>query len=94
MFEFELASYDAQENVLDRMEMAVPMGRILADTDVAKCPAAKAVIDLNERTPSPKLDRLTALGQTFALRGNATGLWPCAAAQVADAERLVGNGGR
>lgn len=91
MLEYELASqgWVAGSSPVEHGDLWRPMGEILEDPDVQKCPAAKTIIYLRDNPPpsnnattrrskSPppparKQDPTEELGLLFAMRGNAPG---------------------
>ena len=92
ILEYELASHAWEAslgNILDAVQLWPQWGKILEDLEVAKCPLAKAAIDLDRRKPSPKLDHTKALGAAFYdvyQSEGAAKLWACAADEITAAE--------
>ena len=91
MLEYELAAQGwlAGSSPVEHGNLWVPMGKILEDLEVSKCPVVKAIIDLRDTPPTtnndpnrksrsalrpaPKQDPTEQLGLLFAMRGNAPG---------------------
>jgi hypothetical protein len=89
MLEYELASQSwlvgSSSSPIAHADLWEPMGKILEDPEVAKCPVAARAVRTAGRTDAKSLGLSLVL-----LPGGAPGdLWPCASQQIAEAERLI-----